>query len=118
MPTMLFPAWIWLCGTLKGKMAGMPLYQLFGGKCREGIPVYRHADGRDLEELCENIRRFQEMGITHIRCQCGGYGGGCYGWCPAQSPAGSLPGVYLDVQEYLHSTSELFAGIPKSWDMR
>ena len=42
---------------IKGKMANMPLYQLFGGKCREGIPVYRHADGRDLSELCENIER-------------------------------------------------------------
>ena len=72
--TMLFLALIWLVD-IKGKLAGMPLYQLFGGKIRKGVPVYRHADGRNLEELCENIQRFKEMGITHIRCQCGGYGG-------------------------------------------
>ena len=96
---------------IKGKMANMPLYQLFGGKCREGVPVYRHADGKNLEELCENIQRFQEMGITHIRCQCGGYGGESYGTVPATAPEGALPGVYLDEHEYLHKTVELFAGI-------
>lgn len=96
---------------IKGKMAGMPVYQLFGGKCREGIPVYRHADGRDLEELCENIQRFQEMGITNIRCQCGGYGGESYGNTPATAPIGAQPGVYLDSRSYIRNTVKLFEGI-------
>ena len=96
---------------IKGKMANMPVYQLFGGKCREGIPVYRHADGKDLSELCENIQRFQEMGITNIRCQCGGYGGDSYGTTPNTSPNGALPGVYLDSRTYIKKTVELFGGI-------
>lgn len=96
---------------IKGKMANMPVYQLFGGKCREGIPVYRHADGKDLSELCENIQRFQKMGITNIRCQCGGYGGDSYGTTPNTSPNGALPGVYLDSRTYIKKTVELFGGI-------
>ena len=96
---------------IKGKMANMPVYQLFGGKCGEGIPVYRHADGKDLSELCENIQRFQEMGITNIRCQCGGYGGDSYGTTPNTSPNGALPGVYLDSRTYIKKTVELFGGI-------
>lgn len=96
---------------IKGKMAGMPVYQLFGGKCREGIPVYRHADGRDVEEVCENILKFQEMGITNIRCQCGGYGGAGYGITPETAPEGALPGVYLDSKTYIRDTIKLFEGI-------
>lgn len=93
---------------IKGKLANMPLYQLFGGKCREGVPVYRHADGRDIEELCENIARYREMGITHIRCQCGGYGGGSFGKAPAAAPEGALDGVYLDARQYIRDTVRLF----------
>lgn len=96
---------------IKGKMANMPLYQLFGGKCREGVPVYRHADGNDLAELCENIQSFQELGITHIRCQCGGYGGAGYGVTPPNAPRNAAPGIYLDSRAYIRDTVQLFAGI-------
>ena len=36
---------------IKGKMANMPVYDLLGGKVREAARVYRHADGRTLEEV-------------------------------------------------------------------
>jgi mannonate dehydratase len=96
---------------IKGKMANMPLYQLFGGKCREGIPVYRHADGADLVELCDNIQKLQAQGVTHIRCQNGGYGGGGYGAAPANAPAGAPDGIYLDSKKYMRDTLKLFDGI-------
>ena len=96
---------------IKGKLANMPLYQLFGGKVREGVPVYRHVDGRDIEEICDNILRFQEMGITHLRCQCGGYGGAPYGQTPSTAPIGARDGMYLDARRYIRDTVELFAQI-------
>lgn len=92
---------------IKGKMANMPLYQLFGGRMREGIPVYRHVDGRDIEEICDNIHRFQEMGITHLRCQCGGYGGTPYGQTPKTAPVGAHDGMYLDSRKYVRDTVKL-----------
>lgn len=96
---------------IKGKMANMPLYQLFGGKCRNGVPIYRHADGKDLFELCDNIQKYQEQGITHIRCQNGGYGGGTYGQAPNNAPVGALDGIYLDSKRYMRDTLRLFDGI-------
>lgn len=96
---------------IKGKMANMPVYQLFGGKVREAVPVYRHADGNNLNEICENIQKYKEMGISTIRCQCGGYGGESFGTVPETAPAGALPGVYLDSQKYIRETVKLFEGI-------
>ena len=93
---------------LKAKQAGMPLYQLFGGKVRTGVPIYRHADGRDLAELGDNISHLREQGITHIRCQNGGYGGGGFGAAPAGAPEGAAPGIYLDARRYMHDTLKLF----------
>lgn len=96
---------------IKGKMAKMPLYQLFGGKCREGVPIYRHAEGNDIVEICDNIARYREQGITHIRCQCGGYGGGRYGDAPFGAPVGAPKGVYLDSRKYMRDTIALFESL-------
>ena len=105
---------------IKGKQAGLPLYQLFGGKVRAGVPIYRHADGRDLDELCDNIEKYRAQGITHIRCQSGGYGGGGYGRAPASAPAGALDGVFLDSRRYMRETLALFEGIRSriGWDVQ
>jgi L-alanine-DL-glutamate epimerase-like enolase superfamily enzyme len=38
---------------IKGKVAGLPVYQLLGGACREGCMVYGHANGKDIAETIE-----------------------------------------------------------------
>ena len=60
---------------LKGKEVGKPVYDLIGGKCREAAMVYRHADGRDPQQVLENVIRYREEGALAVRCQMGGYGG-------------------------------------------
>jgi len=104
---------------IKGKMANMPVYQLWGGKCREGVSIYRHADGADLNELCDNIEKYKAQGVRNIRCQCGGYGGGGYGDAPATAPTGSPKGVYLDSKTYMRDTIKMFDKVRSKigWDI-
>ncbi len=96
---------------IKGKVAGLPLYQLFGGKSREAVPIYRHAEGRDVAALCDTIARYREEGVTHIRCQSGGYGGGGFGKAPMHAPHGAPDGIYLDARQYMRDTLKLFDGL-------
>jgi mannonate dehydratase len=56
---------------IKGKIADLPVYQLLGGKSREGALVYAHATGRDLDVLLESIEHYQSQGYKAVRVQCG-----------------------------------------------
>jgi mannonate dehydratase len=54
-----------------GKLAGLPIYQLLGGRSREGALVYGHANGRDIAEASDAVGRFIEQGFLAVRAQCG-----------------------------------------------
>jgi mannonate dehydratase len=56
---------------IKAKVAGLPLYQLLGGRCRTGLLTYGHASGRDVPELFDSIRAHREQGYRAIRVQTG-----------------------------------------------
>lgn len=90
---------------IKGKEAGMPLYELFGGKCREGAAAYVHADGKSPEEVEKNVRKYIEEGYEHIRCQISGYGGEAPEVNP---PKNSPPGNYYSPKKYFHDVLDLF----------
>ena len=95
---------------IKAKMADMPLYELLGGKCREGVPVYRHADGSNLEEVEESVRNFMDQGYKYIRCQMGGYGGKNQ---KINKPDNSPSGTYFDPKAYARSVPQIFEHIRK-----
>jgi mannonate dehydratase len=56
---------------IKGKAAGLPLYQLLGGRSRDKVMVYGHANGRDIEETVDEVARYIELGYKAIRAQSG-----------------------------------------------
>jgi mannonate dehydratase len=53
------------------KMANMPLYQVLGGRSREGALVYGHANGRDIQETTAEVGRYIEKGYLAVRAQSG-----------------------------------------------
>lgn len=56
---------------LKGKLAGLPVYQLLGGAARNGVMVYGHANGRTIEETVDNAAWYADKGYKAIRLQSG-----------------------------------------------
>lgn len=56
---------------IKGKIAGLPVYQLLGGASREGCMVYGHANGETIEATIEAALDYQLQGYKAIRLQCG-----------------------------------------------
>jgi mannonate dehydratase len=111
---------------IKGKAASMPVYDLLGGKCREAAMVYRHADGREPQEVLENVIRYREEGALAVRCQMGGYGGrvkeitrlnarpgpgapqATHRMQAMDEPDSNFPGAYYDPDVYARSVIDLF----------
>ncbi len=56
---------------IKAKLANMPLYQLLGGRSRDRILVYSHANGKDLDSTLDAVRKAKEKGYKAVRIQCG-----------------------------------------------
>ena len=54
---------------IKGKVAGLPVYQLLGGRSRDGVMVYSHASGTDIPSLLDDVDRFLELGYKAVRAQ-------------------------------------------------
>ncbi len=54
---------------IKGKQAGMPVYELLGGKCRVAAPVYVHATGREFRDVTESAGDLMSQGFGYIRLQ-------------------------------------------------
>src|SRR3954462_4477077 len=110
---------------IKAKAAGLPLYQLLGGACRDGVMVYCHANGETIDETLAQAEEYKGLGYKAIRLQSGVPGlASTYGVSKDRlfyEPADSdLPTENLwSSEKYLRSTPALFEAARKAlgWDV-
>ena len=97
---------------IKGKIAGMPLHHLWGGKARDAVPIYTHATSDTLKGLFEQVDKYIAQGYRHIRCQLGFYGG-----VPENihSTINPTQGSYFDQEQYMQSTIAMFKALREKY---
>jgi mannonate dehydratase len=99
---------------IKGRLAGMPCYQLWGGRCRSACGVYIHVNGRDIPEVLESLQRRAAEGFQYMRCQLGGYDGlSADTRRQAENPLG---GVYFDPRQKMRLVPKMFEAIRTKLD--
>ena len=94
---------------IKGRQAGMPVYQLLGGKCREAVDCYGHASGGEIQQVIDSAKTYIAQGFRHVRVQVGvpgmeGYGAGQGG---AAQP-GLAGGPIFEPAYYMRRAMKLF----------
>jgi mannonate dehydratase len=78
---------------VKGRQAGLPVYQLLGGKAREAAACYAHASGAEIPEVIDNARALLGRGFRHVRVQVGVPGMAGYGSRRGEASVKALHGA-------------------------
>src|ERR1700735_253314 len=105
---------------IKGKVLNTPLYNLLGGKSREGVLVYCHANGGDIAEAIDSVQQHIDMGYLAVRAQAGVPGvaasyGVPKGGKPYEPAERGLPSESLwSTERYLNFAPKLFEELRKT----
>jgi mannonate dehydratase len=106
---------------VKGKLLNVPVYQLLGGASREGVLVYGHASGANIEETVQAVAEYRGLGYKAIRAQSGipglpsiyGVGRGKMYYEPAEKDAPHEEAWSSEL--YLNFVPQLFARLRKEF---
>ncbi len=101
---------------IKGRQAGMPVYQLLGGKVREAVDCYRHASGNEISECVDMAKRLVSEGQRFVRVQVGTPGQAAYGAGQGSGSRGATSlanGPFYEPAPYIRRTIQLFEACRK-----
>lgn len=94
---------------IKGRQAGMPVYQLLGGKLREAADCYGHASGGDFPQVIESAQKYISQGFRHVRVQVGVPGMAGYGSTRGDAKMAALhSGPMFEPAAYIRRALKLF----------
>jgi mannonate dehydratase len=104
---------------IQGKALGVPVYQLLGGRSRDDVMVYGHANGTDVEDTVKAVQHYVDLGYKAVRVQSGipglkgvyGIGRGTMSYEPAER--GKVPEFEWSSEKYLSFAPQLFARVRK-----
>lgn len=98
---------------IKGKRAGMPVYQLLGGRSRFAVDTYTHCSGRDLAAIGDCVQAKMALGFRHVRIQYGGYGSEHLSRAPdfRGTGFGLDRDRHMDPLAYLQAVPKMFAHV-------
>jgi len=102
---------------IKAKALNTPLYNLLGGKSRNGVLVYAHANGGDIAEAVDSVQKHVDFGYLAVRAQSGVPGvASSYGVPKAGKPyepaERGLPSESLwSSERYLNFAPKLFQAV-------
>jgi mannonate dehydratase len=106
---------------IKGKALNTPVYNLLGGKSRDGLLAYAHCTGKDIDHTLEDVALHKEMGFKAVRVQSGipglsttyGIAKGTGRYEPAER---GLPSEHQwSTEMYLRHVPQLFARVRETF---
>jgi len=101
-----------------GKIAGLPVYRMLGGKARRAVDTYRHASGKSFKEVEDRVRGFMQEGYRHVRAQVAVKGQAVYGARGKKGADDNVPenrqAAVFEPRPYARTVPKLFEHLRKT----